>query len=424
MQKEAPNMTMARPRTPILRRIGLIALTGIALLVGIGSENIALPLGIILSSSPIVVGLAGVISGFGVTAALSWLAAKVGHLRHRRRFALISGGALALALVLAALFLNLAQPLLLPATPESDVSAVVAGLRRYAVPLASTEPGAPDSDLEAFGRAVAGKRVVALGEATHGTHEIFTVKERLIAYLVTAQGFRQIAIETSAQTGDAMNTYIQGGSVDIRSYLSFPDATAEFLHLLTWLRQYNGAASDGQRVTITGMDPVGGNRDAGMAANVLRQLDVAGPASRIIVWAHNQHIANIPGALGSRLVARLGAAQVYLLGFEFDAGGFTSDAGLFGVVRTYSVGRVPREYYAWTLAQVGAPNLFLDFATVGQDPAVRHWLGLRQYTHDIGSQYGISQLTPMGRLDDDIWLHVYNGVIFIAQSTPAQALGQ
>lgn len=42
---------------------------------------------------------------------------------------------------------------------------------------------------------LAGKRVVALGEATHGTHEFFAMKHRMLAFLVQEMGFEHFVNE-------------------------------------------------------------------------------------------------------------------------------------------------------------------------------------------------------------------------------------
>lgn len=52
------------------------------------------------------------------------------------------------------------------------------------------------SDLAQFGKAIAGKRIVYLDELTHGEHEVFALKARLVKYLHQEQGFAALIIES------------------------------------------------------------------------------------------------------------------------------------------------------------------------------------------------------------------------------------
>lgn len=52
------------------------------------------------------------------------------------------------------------------------------------------------SDLAQFANAIAGKRIVYLDELTHGEHEVFALKARLVKYLHQKQGFAALIIES------------------------------------------------------------------------------------------------------------------------------------------------------------------------------------------------------------------------------------
>lgn len=63
------------------------------------------------------------------------------------------------------------------------------------IPLAA--PASEDfSDLKAFGEAVGEKRIVLLDELTHGEHENFTLKARLVRYLHQHKGFGALVLES------------------------------------------------------------------------------------------------------------------------------------------------------------------------------------------------------------------------------------
>lgn len=52
------------------------------------------------------------------------------------------------------------------------------------------------SDLKQFGEAIADKRIVYLDELTHGEHEVFALKARLVKYLHQQHGFDALIIES------------------------------------------------------------------------------------------------------------------------------------------------------------------------------------------------------------------------------------
>jgi erythromycin esterase len=118
-------------------------------------------------------------------------------------------------------------------------------------------PGADEfSDLEAFGRIVGEARIVALGEATHGTSEFFRVKRRLLAYLVERAGFRVFAIEANQLAVEPINEYVRGGPGDPRTLMRAMFRvwnTEEMRDLIEWMRAYN-AKNPEQMVEFIGFD--------------------------------------------------------------------------------------------------------------------------------------------------------------------------
>src|SRR5262249_5822935 len=68
-------------------------------------------------------------------------------------------------------------------------------LIRHRTSLHRFDPEASLEDRAPIGRLVGEARLVALGEATHGTSEFFRMKHRLIRFLVEEKGFRTIIVE-------------------------------------------------------------------------------------------------------------------------------------------------------------------------------------------------------------------------------------
>lgn len=135
----------------------------------------------------------------------------------------------------------------------------VPALERRAHALDSTEPSDNLRDLRPFGRMVGDARVVGLGEATHSSREFFTLRHRVLRYLVQEKGFRTFALEVSWSTGMRINSYVLHGMGDPRRIMHEEmqynyrfHNTAEYLRLIEWMRTYNNHATD--KVQFVGID--------------------------------------------------------------------------------------------------------------------------------------------------------------------------
>ncbi|MFD9334485.1 erythromycin esterase family protein [Streptomyces sp. NPDC060028] len=133
-----------------------------------------------------------------------------------------------------------------PASSASSTPSPVSALERGAHPLRTTDPQGSLDDLRPLGRMVKDARVVGLGEATHSSHEFFTMKHRVFRYLVEEQGFRSFALEGSWSTGLRLNDYVLSGTGDPEQIMreEFQSSyvfwnTTEYLDLLHWMRAYN-----------------------------------------------------------------------------------------------------------------------------------------------------------------------------------------
>jgi erythromycin esterase len=147
---------------------------------------------------------------------------------------------------------------LLPPTDPKTAAPVVGAIKKRAVPILAVVAGQPYIDLRAFGRAVGEARVVSLGEATHGTREIFQLKHRLIEYLIRAKGFTVLAFESNWPESEAVDRYIKTGQGDPRAALGelqfWPWQTDEVLALLEWMRAFNMAPGSHPILSFTSFD--------------------------------------------------------------------------------------------------------------------------------------------------------------------------
>ena len=124
------------------------------------------------------------------------------------------------------------------------------------IKLDTCNPEGDLKDLSRFGESVGNSKIVGLGETTHGTHEIFTMKHRVIKYLIKAKSFNIIAFESNKPETALINQYIQGGSGNPKALLKgiyfWTWNTQEILDLIIWLRAYN--IKNEKKVQFFGID--------------------------------------------------------------------------------------------------------------------------------------------------------------------------
>ncbi|WP_433947846.1 erythromycin esterase family protein [Bacillus tropicus] len=127
-------------------------------------------------------------------------------------------------------------------------------LEMHAKPLKTTNPNAPFNDLKPLKNMVGSASIVGLGEATHGAHEVFTMKHRIVNYLVSEKGFTNLVLEEGWDRALELDRYVLTGKGNPSQHLSPIFKTKEMLDLLDWIRQYNANPKHKSKVRIIGMD--------------------------------------------------------------------------------------------------------------------------------------------------------------------------
>ena len=124
-----------------------------------------------------------------------------------------------------------------------DDAAVVEWIKSTAIPLKTAEAGNGFDDMRTIKTLVGGARIVSLGEATHGTREIFQMKHRMLEYLASECGFTLFGIEASLPDCIAINDYVLHGTGDPERAVAgqgfWTWSTEEVLDLVKWMRAYN-----------------------------------------------------------------------------------------------------------------------------------------------------------------------------------------
>ena len=156
--------------------------------------------------------------------------------------------------------------------PRPDVVDTPAILRAAADPL----PPITDPDFaKAFDR-FGSKRVVLLGEASHGTSEFYQARAAITRRLIEEHGFSIVALEADWPDAAAVNSYVQHRPqmpMTPSPFARFPTwmwRNVEFDAFTRYLHQYNGTKDSADRVGIYGLDLY--NMNASIAA-VLAYLD-------------------------------------------------------------------------------------------------------------------------------------------------------
>jgi erythromycin esterase len=135
---------------------------------------------------------------------------------------------------------------------------VTAWFQSAAIPLESTSPQSGLKDLMPLLSAVGDARIVAMGEATHGTREFFQLKHRMLEFLVERMGFTVFGIEANWPESLAVNDYVLNGKGDPAQALAglyfWTWNTEEVLDMIQWMRMYNQDPRHAQKVKFCGFD--------------------------------------------------------------------------------------------------------------------------------------------------------------------------
>ncbi|MBF6437562.1 erythromycin esterase family protein [Nocardia cyriacigeorgica] len=138
----------------------------------------------------------------------------------------------------------------------SDIAETQQWLRARARPL-RTESDAVGADLDPLIARLAEASVVGIGESTRFSRQTFGVRERIFRALVQQHGFRALAIQDGARSGERLDAYVRTGQGDPATALAGawrPWRTADMVAALDWIRAFNEQHPD-DPVTVFGIEP-------------------------------------------------------------------------------------------------------------------------------------------------------------------------
>ena len=170
----------------------------------------------------------------------------------------------------------------------------------------------------------------------------------------------------------------------------------------------------------------GGIRDSAMAENVRWILGFEGKGSRIVIWAHNQHIASTSDMSGAKSMGEWLSEEfpssTVSFALLFNRGGFKAIEYAFPStgLHQFQVPPAPQGTLDATLAAAGLPLAVVNLRELPSDGPVDRYFSLPQKSRSIGAFYTdrfqISYLLPQAFAKE------YTAILFVDSTTPAQTL--
>ncbi len=407
-------------------------------------------------------------------------------------------------------------------------ASVPAWISQNAIPLSTADPNVPLVFSAGLRQLVGAARVVALGEATHGTREFFQLKHRVFRTLVE-QGFTVFALESGQVDTRAVNAYVVNGVGNAREALGTVSMwmweTEEFQALVEWMRTWNADPTHHPKLQFVGFDmqnPTLGVkavrqfldrvapddaatlmapldmlqhagelagfgalakekqaevvgavaalneqfvrsqrdweaatspaafsvarqdartiqqwaaymaagpgsakssllRDEAMAENIMWHYRHLPPGERMVVSAHNLHIADVPSRMGKPLRAALGSDWL-TIGFQLGDGTFQAQRartdGASSNIEAITLKR-PRAHLAnAALLQGGASVYALDLRALPASGEVATWFRSPQFVREVGFVFR----SEAGMTEPQILAERYDALLFVAHTTRARGM--
>lgn len=142
----------------------------------------------------------------------------------------------------------------MPARPVGEVPEAILSIAR---------PVHGERDVDAIVELVAHKRIVMLGEASHGTHDFYSMRALITRRLIEEHGFVAVCVEGDWPDALRADRYVRGHGDDeaadeaLAAFERFPRwmwRNHEVAEFLDWLKHFNAHLDDRQRVGFYGMD--------------------------------------------------------------------------------------------------------------------------------------------------------------------------
>jgi erythromycin esterase-like protein len=110
-----------------------------------------------------------------------------------------------------------------------------------------------DDDYDELLAEIADRRVVLIGEATHGSHDFYSERARITRRLVEDHGFTVVAVEADWPDAYRVNRYVMGLSddrsatealADFRRFPTWMWRNTDVVEFVDWMREHNARTAD------------------------------------------------------------------------------------------------------------------------------------------------------------------------------------
>jgi erythromycin esterase len=340
-------------------------------------------------------------------------------------------------------------------------------LSANAIPMTTTEPGHSLGDLTPLGGLIGDAHVVNLGGLTFGTSEAFTVRRRILQYLVTKLGFDTLVFEIGQEDARLINHYLQTGEGNPRLLLAELDDprwnTQEMLDLILWMRFHNRQPGNAPTISLYGFEvdtpflPMDlvianlmqidlgetgrrevvyeylGERSSQLVENVDQILGQVGYYAKFILWEYNydfagaierDHLTNIAfhPSVGSML-SEIYEEDPFTIGFAFGRGRMTAFDSLFEdrTLMTVQVSPAPSGSFEWFARSTALPVFLIPIRKIiDEETPQTLWLDQPLLSR---LSVGVYQPGDPNRGFHRIRLaRVYDALVYVDQVTPIQLL--
>jgi erythromycin esterase len=168
------------------------------------------------------------------------------------------------------------------------------------------------------------------------------------------------------------------------------------------------------------------DRDFYMAYNVMYWLNSFQKETKMVLWAHNYHIAKASGGYSTPTMGYyLGKElqdQYYCIGFDFMKGKF--QAINMDIIDSkgpveHEITDSPKGYLSWYFNQAGFHNAFIDLTLTNQNDVISKWINEKELViHSMGSGFSAKWLPSFTEMPTKLFKS-YDGMIFIKETNRA-----
>lgn len=150
-------------------------------------------------------------------------------------------------------------------------------LKENLIPLKTTQAENGFEDLMPLKEILKDKKIIGIGEATHGTAEFFEMKHRIFEFLVEEMGYRVFAIEAEFGGSQIVNDYILYGKGSIDECLEamkfWTWNTQEVADMIEWMKNYNEKSENIAKIKFYGYDMQSMDNDRRYIVDYLEKVE-------------------------------------------------------------------------------------------------------------------------------------------------------